>query len=240
MLLFYIKINGYIVIKLNKNTILDIKIGSKSSNLIELQKRDFKAPNGILLTTEDLNDIDNIKLPYKNTSLAIRSAALGEDNNNSSFAGIFKSILNVDSDNYINAIKEVYQSFYSKKSEVYQSIKKVSITPQILIQEMIESKYSVVFFIKNNEISFSFVEGACEKIVSGTEDVKEYTTTFEYLNAFIQDNEDTLIDEIGLLDFMEIELMSLANNLNKDILMDIEMTYDGNEWWILQIRELNI
>ena len=228
------------MIKLNKNTILDIKIGSKSSNLIELQKRDFKAPNGILLTTEDLNDIDNIKLPYKNTSLAIRSAALGEDNNNSSFAGIFKSILNVDSDNYINAIKEVYQSFYSKKSEVYQSIKKVSITPQILIQEMIESKYSVVFFIKNNEISFSFVEGACEKIVSGTEDVKEYTTTFEYLNAFIQDNEDTLIDEIGLLDFMEIELMSLANNLNKDILMDIEMTYDGNEWWILQIRELNI
>jgi phosphoenolpyruvate synthase/pyruvate phosphate dikinase len=228
------------MIKLNKNTILDIKIGSKSSNLIELQKRDFKAPNGILLTTEDLNDIDNIKLPYKNTSLAIRSAALGEDNNNSSFAGIFKSILNVDSDNYINAIKEVYQSFYSKKSEVYQSIKKVSITPQILIQEMIESKYSVVFFIKNNEISFSFVEGACEKIVSGTEDVKEYTTTFEYFNAFIQDNEDTLIDEIGLLDFMEIELMSLANNLNKDILMDIEMTYDGNEWWILQIRELNI
>ena len=121
-------------------------IGNKSYNLSLLEKNNIKIPNGFVL---EENDIDNIKeegikemLVRTNISdsseFAIRSAALGEDGNQNSFAGIFKSKINIKKENILSSIEEVNQSFYSRKSIVYQQIKKTTIKPQILIQEMIK------------------------------------------------------------------------------------------------------
>jgi len=221
-------------------------IGNKSYNLSLLKKNNINIPNGFVL--ED-NDIGNIKdedikemLVKSNISdsskFAVRSSALGEDGNQNSFAGIFKSKLNIKKENILSSIEEINQSFYSRKSIVYQQIKKTTIKPQILIQEMIKSKYSMVLFIKDNNIKFSLIEGSCEKIVSGEYNCSEFKFNLNDLEIFISNIEkEQLYLDIKIRSFFSIlKRIQEIDNFKDNI--DIETTFDGNKWCILQIRKL--
>jgi len=217
-------------------------IGNKSKNLFFFNKAGFNIPEGVILFAEDIMDIDTIEIPNYH-SYAIRSAAYGEDGRHS-FAGIFKSLLNVSKEDVKKSILEVYDSFFTKKSLVYQKIKQTNIIPQILVQEMIESKYSFVLYITDSStISLSITEGECSQIVSGTSltyDIEFYIEDIE--GGFDEINSNKDYKSIGFTDFLNKLFNYLKSNdkLIANGLIDIEATFDGTQWWLLQYREINI
>jgi phosphoenolpyruvate synthase/pyruvate phosphate dikinase len=214
------------------------EIGNKSLKLAELKELEFNIPDGYVITEEELKDLPSLQIPFDN--VAVRSAALGEDAYNASFAGIFKTKLNVRKENYLEALEEVNQSFYSRKSEVYQKLKKVSIKPQILVQEMIESKYSIVFLMKKKKLHFSLIKGSCEKIVSGEYNADEYSFDIKKIKSFFNKfNRQGKYPDINLEKFIEdILFLNIFIHPDDGHDLDIEATYDGEKWWVLQLREL--
>ena len=221
-------------------------IGNKSYNLSLLEKNNIKIPNGFVLEENDIHNIkeEGIKEMLVRTNIsdssefAIRSAALGEDSTKNSFAGIFKSKINIKKENILSSIEEVNQSFYSRKSIVYQQIKKTTIKPQILIQEMIKSKHSMVLFVKGDNVEFSLIDGSCEKIVSGEYNSSEFEFKMNNIEIFISNLEkEQLYLDIKIRSFFTIlNKIQKINHFKNDI--DIETTFDGNEWFVLQIRKL--
>jgi len=216
------------------------QIGNKSLNLSILKKHNFNIADGFILTKNDIDNIDNIDLSKITFSKsAIRSAAIGEDSN-LSFAGIFKSILNIKNSNLRNGIIEINKSFYSKKSEIYQQIKKTSIIPQILIQEMINSKYSAIIFISGTKIDISLVVGSCDIIANGSDtglELSLFLNSAQSIEEQINDIKNPILNIIGLSDFIH-SCLHIRNILNIENI-DIETTFDGTKWWILQARKLN-
>jgi pyruvate,water dikinase len=221
-------------------------IGNKSYNLSLLKKKNINIPNGFVLKENDIKNIKDddvekmlVKSNISDSSVfAVRSSALGEDGNQNSFAGIFKSKINIKKENILSSIEEINQSFYSRKSIVYQQIKKTTIKPQILIQEMIKSKYSMVLFIKDNNVEFSLIDGSCEKIVSGEYNSLEFEFNINNIEEFVDNLEKEKL-------YLDIKIRSFFSMLNKiqeidnfKENIDIETTFDGNEWYILQIRKL--
>ena len=231
------------MLNLNKISFNSKKYSTKILNLIIFNKKyKFNIATGFVIDTSELKDIDNIDLSVLNQTkkYIVRSAAFGEDAENASFAGIFKSIQDVDVNNIKEAIKIVNESFYSKKSLIYQKLKNVYIKPQILIQEMIESKYSIVIFIKNNKIDFSFIEGNCSQIVSGVKNVKEFSFFIDDLKKVKEElYKNKIYKKMKLIEFIE-QLIILKKNFKEKKSIDIEATYDGDKWFLLQYRELNI
>ena len=205
-------------------------IGNKSLNLYKVKNLGLNVAPGIILTEKDLLGIDNLDLSsiyYKNS--AVRSSAVGEDGLNNSFAGIFTSILGVKQKDLKESIKTVYESFFSRRSEVYQNLKKVKITPQILIQNMVDTKVSAVAFVKNDYIEVNWFRGSCENIVSGKVNTNELIIDRgHFLNEY---PEDSKMDKFVFL------LEKLYSHFQYDL--DVELAFNGKEWYVLQVRKLS-
>ena len=110
---------------------------------------------------------------------SVRSSANCEDSNNSSFAGQFDSILNVDTDNVLNSIKQVWASTFNLNSVLYAKNKGIdimSIEMAVIVQEMIHAQKAGVVFSKNpinnkfDEIIIDATNGLGDKIVDGLVD----------------------------------------------------------------------
>jgi len=116
------------------------------------------------------------KLGWISKSLIVRSSALNEDNENSSMAGAFTSILNVKGKNAIyKAVEEVIHSYSLKKS--------INENNQVFIQPMLEDiLLSGVAFSKNPTSGASYViinfddkSTSTDNVTSGSSnDVKSY------------------------------------------------------------------
>ncbi len=111
---------------------------------------------------------------------AVRSSAVAEDGI-CSFAGQYKSLLNIDPGNIVKAYKEVVASKYSSNALYYRITRGMvdSDTPMaVLYMEMIDAKASGVMYTRDIEGSGSenlaiyTVKGSCEPLVSGTASAK--------------------------------------------------------------------
>lgn len=226
------------------NNLIDINnshsklYGSKSINLAKLMEYGFNIPNGYVLSNEDILNLENLTLPTLNSSLyAIRSSAIGEDGKQNSFAGIFKSIINSEKENITENITEVFNSFFSKKAQVYTKLRNTSFIPSILIQEMIKSDLSMVAFIENNKYTISIQYGECNNIVSGKENSFEY----EFYENEIKEYLELFLFKFNIdfsYFFNNLKILQEVFGLN----LDIEMTYNQEEkkWFYLQLRPLII
>lgn len=91
--------------------------------------------------------LDSIKIQFRDEKVIVRSSALIEDSINQSYAGAFKSVLNIYSTDRIslkNAINSVIKSYGNKVDKNKQD--------QVLIQKQTESvKISGVIFTRNLE-----------------------------------------------------------------------------------------
>lgn len=221
-------------------------IGNKTKKLLILKDNDFNiSEKSFLLNLEKINEENifnlNLDLFEENTLYAVRSSAIGEDGDKNSFAGIFKSILNVKKENLIEAIIEVNKSFYSRKAIVYSDVRKTSFKPSILIQKMVRSDYSVVMFVADNKIELNFTKGLCEQIVSGTCNTLELV--FDLKDKDIEENLKKLDKEFYIK--YNINIKEIIDNIPKlkelfGDYLDIEMTFNSeeNKWYYLQIRNL--
>jgi pyruvate,water dikinase len=147
------------------------KIGNKAKHLFTLKSLGLNVPKFIVISFDDLSlllnnnehnkiNVSSIEIPDiwlreiedefpDVTSFAVRSSTEVEDSNNKSYAGQFKSKLNVQKHQLLAAIKEVWLSVFAEHIQSYNEIDKCSIAISIIIQVCIEADRSGVLFTMN-------------------------------------------------------------------------------------------
>ena len=107
----------------NVKEIDDLKFGGKSYGLNKLNKLNVNVPPAYAIDQESINkilkrekltiqELEKILNDFPNSKFAIRSSAANEDGNIKSFAGMYKTMLNVSNniEDIISSIKEVNDS----------------------------------------------------------------------------------------------------------------------------------
>lgn len=113
-----------------------------------------------------INDISNmirlLGLDSVENKLAVRSAFSIEDGSKSSFAGFFKTLLNVDKEDLAPALNEVWDSSFKYKEETRRDA---------LVMEMVNATCAGVAFTEADyqDDIINFVSGTADKLVSGME-----------------------------------------------------------------------
>jgi len=175
-----------------------LQVGAKAANLSQMFNN-YRIPLGFSVTSsffkkiENPSNIDIIsdkltamvaeayrqlekKCHLKTPSVAVRSSAIDEDNIDASFAGQFKTLLNISGcENVVQAIIDCYQSAFSERVLTYRSQNQLtcSTAMSVLVQQMVPADMSSVVFSKNpinnnvNEIVINANWGLGESIVNG-------------------------------------------------------------------------
>ena len=221
------------------NAIKDSKqIGAKALRLKELVDKGFKIPAFVVIPSDTLVQINEDKTKEFNENFskttifqkkfslyAVRSAALAEDSQTKSYAGKFKTILKVDSNNLLGAVLKVKEDARQKlKSEGNFSI---------IIEEYIEPDYSGVIFSRGplggREMVVEYNRGNGESVVGG-----ETVFKYSFLNKRnIPKNKHTQA--------IPVEKLAMIAGQIEDIYgwpQDIEWAVKNNEIYILQTRPI--
>ncbi|MFA6096587.1 MAG: PEP/pyruvate-binding domain-containing protein [Candidatus Paceibacterota bacterium] len=175
--------------------------------------------------------------------VAARSSSSSEDSAKASFAGQFDSYINIgDINNLEYAIKSCWASFYSPRSVVYRKenrIKNDSANMAILVQKMIEAKYSGIAFSKDimndNAMSIEVIPGTCEKLASGEVSPNVYIIERESMSV-LKVNANFDFDD-NLVTGLATEVLKLENYFKAP--QDVEWCIDNeNKIWIIQTRPI--
>jgi phosphohistidine swiveling domain-containing protein len=229
-------------------------VGGKAANLHQLQRLGKRIPRTFVLGWEayqrymqnDLSVIESIsneierKLDER-TVYAVRSSANIEDSFEYSFAGQFKSVLNVTGrDAILQAIWSVWATSQTPTVQEYLSkhnFQGSAVQMAVIIQEMIHPVISGVAFSRNpmNGLHETVVEAVYGQ---GTQLVQEGKTprTWIYRNGnFALKPEDNEIPQ-ALIEEVVRGTRNLARRMKYDV--DLEWVFDGQQLYWLQMREI--
>lgn len=172
-------------------------LGGKGANLLLLQREGYNVPPFVVLpisffearadavaivaqVQEAIQHIlDALQHP---TQVAVRSSAAAEDSAAYSFAGQFKTILNVLQVDIPQAVADVWQSAQSEALAAYKAHAGIGDIPMaVIIQAMIPADAAGVAFGRNpltgaaDEQVVNAVSGLGDKLVDGTANADTYT-----------------------------------------------------------------
>ncbi|MCR4662816.1 MAG: hypothetical protein K5622_02870, partial [Endomicrobiaceae bacterium] len=157
--------------------------GEKYSELIEKFQQAVKSKNKekaietgreISKLIESVND-DSLENYIKSKlddgkRYAVRSSGVGEDGANHAFAGMAKTMLNVEKDNVYKSVKDGWKSFFTDTC-IEDMIKEgIVVQPALLVQEMVVGvEKAGVMFTRDNSgnLTMEAVLGLGEGLVSG-------------------------------------------------------------------------
>lgn len=233
-------------------------IGNKARNLRLLSREGFLTPityvcswdayvryaQGDAQVLEDLGAELAATLDGKKR-YAVRSSANLEDGLNLSFAGQFKSVLDVQgADEILKAVQMVWDATRSSSIQAYLGQKgfdSQDLKMAVIIQEMVPARVSGVAFSKNpitglDEILVEAIRGSGEALV------QDGVTPQRWINKWgtWTDTPDDASDGLGI----DIELVADVVRQTKEIAktygrpVDLEWVYDGNEVQWVQMREI--
>ena len=175
-----------------------------------------------------------------NKKYAIRSSGIDEDSKTSSFAGIHESFLNVEKEDVISKIFEVYNSAFSQRAIDYRTMNNLdtkNIKMSVIIQEMVDADFAGVINtinpITNNpdEIVICVDRGLGEKIVDGTSDGSVYTINGK--NIKVEGKDILTKKQIKKIIKFTNEIQSKTNRFQ-----DIEFAIKNNKIYFLQTRDI--
>ncbi|BDQ34962.1 PEP/pyruvate-binding domain-containing protein [Pseudodesulfovibrio portus] len=115
--------------------------------------------------------------------LAVRSSALGEDAEGSSFAGQYRSVLNVDRGSLIDAYREVVASKYSRQAMAYRmnhGIPDTDVAMSVGCMTMVGAAAGGVAYsrspvnVRDDHVSIHSVWGLPKPVVDGTAETDEF------------------------------------------------------------------
>jgi len=218
-------------------------------------KEKFNIPLGavIISRTEcDRNNLQNIIQSIGNFPVAVRSSGQLEDLADASFAGLYETILDVNSMEELEvAIDKCFNSANSARVVDYLKNKKISFTTtelenkiSILIQKMVDVKYAGVAFSisplsgQEEHILIETCKGSGEKLVSGKVNPTQYIIDNRQFRIVSQTASDELVD------LTSMALADLGKNINRIAVyferpQDIEWAIDQEDrLWILQSRPI--
>lgn len=247
-----------------KNIILDTEkhspqlTGNKAANLHKLKSAGFSVPSWITILPSALGDdarwqdhlletelSDSLAKPhFQNALLAVRSSALEEDGNATSFAGQLDSFLNVSHEWVMTAIRSVWLSGSSERLSAYlagMKISKSNAGTAVIVQKMVKAKLSGVAFSADpissdrKVVVINAVEGLADKLVSG-----EISGDLIYVSneTSIMRKEKTIAANISDSIILEVAAAARAIETLFGCPQDIEWAHDGNQLFILQARPI--
>ncbi len=143
-------------------------------------------------------------------NLAVRSSALGEDREGSTFAGQYRSILNVERSSLLEAIKEVMASKYSLQAMAYRNnrgLRDEDVAMSVGCIEMIAPVASGVAYsrnpvnIRDGNITLYSVWGLPKAVVDGSTETDEFVVSpapsSQVLERLISDKKEKFICDAG-------------------------------------------
>jgi len=234
------------------------RIGDKANNLRFLAHRGFSIPltyvctwdayvryvQGDTQVIEDLRAQLVAKLDSKKR-YAVRSSANLEDGLDMSFAGQFKSVLDVQGiEEILKAVRFVWDTTQSPAIQTYLGHKgsgSQDLKMAVIIQEMVFAKVSGVAFSKNpitglDEVLVEAIRGSGEALV------QDGVTPLRWINKWgtwteaPDDASDGQGIELELIDAVVRQTKAIARAYGRPV--DLEWVYDGREVRWVQIREI--
>lgn len=236
----------------------DVKeTGGKGMNLLLLKQEGYPVPDFVIIPVSFFEQYrgsaeDELKhhvqsligsiSPHFNTGdlLAVRSSAVAEDSGQFSFAGQFKTVLNVPQEDIANAVLAVWFSAQGKELEAYKTHSgSDAIQMAVVIQKMIPATAAGVAFGINpltgnkEEVVINAVNGLGEGLVSGDRNADAYTLS----NALITEKRVVGSTQV-LSDKQLLQIGNLLTELNTFYRkpQDIEFAYKDDVFYLLQSR----
>ena len=217
------------------------KIGGKAGALARLSGTGCNIPDWFAIGSDGYEEADVTKTLAAfgdDVLFAVRSSAIEEDGEDNSFAGLFKTCLNVPKINVLQSIKDVRESSASAKIEAYKrerGLDSIS-APAVLVQRMVKADCAGVAFGANpvtgstKECIISAVRGLGDKLVDGSVNGDTYTV---FGGESVQ-GEGVLTHEQCL----EISELCKKTSRHFGRYQDIEWAYGDGKLWLLQSRPI--
>ncbi|MEJ2709248.1 MAG: PEP/pyruvate-binding domain-containing protein [Anaerolineales bacterium] len=226
--------------------------GGKGAVLARLYRAGFPVPPGFIVLPNAFRGAQldesawaqarsclNALREKGHVSFAVRSSAMQEDSSQVSFAGGFRSLIDVRSDEQIyQAILEVRRSSSSERVRVYSAARGLDPAQEmaVVVQALVASEISGVLFTADpltGELSRmvgNFVHGQGEKLVSGDVDAQEFTI----------EKDSDLHDCPPELQPWIADLFVLGERLEQELggPQDIEWAIAGGQLFVLQSRPI--
>lgn len=227
-------------------------IGAKARNLSFLLQKKFRIPETYVCTWDAHSHYlergkqvkafireELVKKIDAEKNYAIRSSANTEDGARYSFAGQFKSILNVRGiDNIVEAIEAIWSSVNSEGVRTY--LERVSIDPDdlkmaVIIQEMVTPSISGVSFSKNpmtgmDEIIVEAIAGKGENLLQNGHTPERWVNKW---GEWIVTPDNVSVDP-HVIQKVVSQTRDIARSYGNDI--DVEWVYDGQAIHWVQLR----
>ncbi|PMB00920.1 pyruvate phosphate dikinase PEP/pyruvate-binding protein [Fischerella thermalis CCMEE 5268] len=223
-------------------------VGNKAAKLSQMKRWGYPVPKGwVLMPYEDPQQLINFLQPSELCPLVVRSSAIGEDSEQASGAGQYKTVLNVTTKEGLeNAIAKVQASYNEPLAVQYRRDRNVTDTAiAVLVQQQVQSVYSGVAFSRDpmtqeqDAVVIEALPGSAAQVVSGR------VTPEQYL-AFVVDTENLALIQLegqGRVPAALIKQVAyLARRLEyryHGVPQDIEWSYDGQTLWVLQTRPIS-
>jgi len=166
------------------------EVGEKAYHLSEMIQAGFPIPPGFVIERNAFfyRNIDVIKEEVADHLLQIsssngymvRSSAIGEDGDETSFAGQLDSfIVTNELEDILHHIEKCWESYYNNRVTVYQEVKGKNLAGMgVIVQELISPDYAGVLFSKSylteGKMLGEYVQGHGEKLVSGTVNPEQF------------------------------------------------------------------
>ncbi len=215
-------------------------VGGKAANLARLLQADLPVPNGLVVSLSAFKSDGTLKEDAKEVVgqfltpeklYAVRSSALAEDAEGASWAGLFETFLDTDSDNVLNKVEECHNSAKNRaKAYAEDKAARIDFDIAVVVQEMIRPEYAGVLFTKDpvsgeDVLVTEYVAGLGEELVSGRADPKRLVIS-----------EDQELDA----PFDTKQLADLAIKVERlfGVPQDIEWAWADNKMWLVQARPI--
>ena len=160
--------------------------GGKAAGLRRLTQWGLAVPRGFVIINAQNGGYEHGALAHYRAlgqgKVAVRSSALGEDGSDSSFAGLYETVLNVEGDEALTqAVERCVASLHSARAQAYQQQKALPETRMcVVVQRMVDASAAGVLFSadpvsgRHDRLVIDAVKGLGEALVSGDQTPDHY------------------------------------------------------------------
>ena len=230
--------------------------GGKASGLGRLLSLDTRVPNGFAVSATKLPEeqwpqetrdqfINSIRDLLDTGPIVVRSSALGEDSAERSFAGMFETVLGIDTETgALSAANRCIKSGNTDRVKTYAGSES-SIPVGLVVQAQVDAKVAGVCFTcdpagKDQAVVVEAVAGMGNTLVSGQIEPERFRVYFSGTGEW----EIPAGKEVPFISFEEIKRIAAeAKNLEEKFghELDMEWALDVNRviWW-LQARPVTV
>ncbi|MEJ2448502.1 MAG: PEP/pyruvate-binding domain-containing protein [Anaerolineales bacterium] len=228
-------------------------VGNKARSLNHLLLQGYPVPKTWICSQEAHREYKNgnnqilrileteLQTTLDSSSYAVRSSVRFEDGSKNSYAGQFKTVLDVQGiAGILEAIQLVWESSTDPEVHSHNPTHQADsneILTSVIIQEMVQPKISGVTFSVNpvtgmDEIIVEAVEGSGEALVQ--EGITPWRWVYKW-GSWLEEPEDAEVDPVLI---QQVVQLTKQISSERDCPVDLEWVYDGRTLHLVQVRQV--